>query len=160
MLFDIIKDALLAAMAAIGFGAISRLPRRGYVWCGLIAAIGHSVRMLLMQPEVFSLHIVFATSIAALLIGSMAVFVSPMAKIPAEAYLFPLLLPMIPGMYAYRSVGGLAMCLLGDTRQSFDVNFYRFAENGFICIAIILAMTICATLPIFIFKVRAFTATR
>lgn len=160
MLLEIIKDALFAAMAAIGFGSISRLPRRGYLWCALIAAIGHSGRMLLMNADGPGFHIVFATACASLLIGCMAVFVSPLAKIPAEAYLFPALLPMIPGMYAYRSVGGLAMCLLGETREAFEISFYRFAQNGFICLAIILAMVICATLPIFIFKNTAFTATR
>ncbi len=160
MLFEIIKDALLAAMAAIGFGTISRLPRRSYVWCGLIAAIGHSARFLLMDPDVFGAHIVLATGIASFMIGTMAVFISPLAKTPAEAYLFPALLPMIPGMYAYRSFGGLAMCLFGDTQEKFDIYFYRFAENGFICLAIILTMVVCATVPIFTFKSTAFTATR
>lgn len=160
MLFEIVKDALLAAMAAIGFGSISRLPRRAYIWCALIAAIGHSSRFLLMDPEILGLHIVASTGIASFLIGTMAVFISPLAKTPAEAYLFPSLLPMIPGMYAYRSFGGLAMCLFGDTQQKFDIYFYRFAENGFICFAIILAMVVCAVVPIFAFKGRAFTATR
>lgn len=160
MLTEIIKDALLAAMAAIGFGSISRLPRRSYIWCGLIAAIGHSARYLLMNTEMLGLHIVAATGIASFLIGIMAVFISPLAKTPAEAYLFPALLPMIPGMYAYRSFGGLAMCLLGDTQEKFDIYFYRFAENGFICLAIIFAMVICATIPIFTFKGTAFRATR
>ncbi len=159
-MFEIIKDALLAAMAAIGFGTISRLPRRSYVWCGLIAAIGHSARFLLMDPDVFGAHIVLATGIASFMIGTMAVFISPLAKTPAEAYLFPALLPMIPGMYAYRSFGGLAMCLFGDTQEKFDIYFYRFAENGFICLAIILTMVVCATVPIFTFKSTAFTATR
>ncbi len=153
-------DGLLAAMAAIGFGTISRLPRRSYVWCGLIAAIGHSARFLLMDPDVFGAHIVLATGIASFMIGTMAVFISPLAKTPAEAYLFPALLPMIPGMYAYRSFGGLAMCLFGDTQEKFDIYFYRFAENGFICLAIILTMVVCATVPIFTFKSTAFTATR
>lgn len=160
MIFEILKDAILAAVAAIGFGSISRLPRRSYIWCGLIAAIGHSVRFILMQKDFLDLHIVLATGIASFMIGTMAVFISPLAKTPAESYLFPALLPMIPGMYAYRSFGGLAMCLLGDTQQKFDIYFYRFAENGFICLAILFTMVICAILPIFAFKSRAFTATR
>ena len=159
MLIEIIKDALLAAMAAIGFGSISRVPVRSYIWCGLIAAIGHSVRFLLMDPDVLGMHIVGATGVASFLIGTMAVFISPLAKTPAEAYLFPALLPMIPGMYAYRSFAGLAMCLFGDTQEKFDIYFYRFAENGFICLAILFAMVICAIIPIFAFKSTAFTAT-
>ena len=160
ILLHFIKDAILAAIAAIGFGAISRIPQRAYLWCGLIAAIGHSLRFLLMLPAMGGLHIIVATGIAALAIGTMAVFASPLAKTPAEAYLFPSLLPMIPGIYAYKSFGGAMMCLFGDNQDSFDFYFYQFASNGFVCLAIIFAMTIGAILPIFTFKSTAFTATR
>ena len=159
MLLDILKDALFAAVAAIGFGAISRIPVKAYVWCGLIAAVGHSVRFLLLSPDL-GLHIVLATGLAAFVIGSLAVFVSPFAKTPAEAYLFPSLLPMIPGIYAYKAFGGLVMCLLGESRDSFDFYFYQFAHNAFITLGIIMAMVIGAIVPIFAFKGRAFTATR
>ena len=77
MLFDFFKDAILAAIAAIGFGAISRIPRRAYLWCGLIAAIGHSIRFLLMNPDVGGLHILLATAMASIIIGTLAVFASP-----------------------------------------------------------------------------------
>jgi integral membrane protein len=160
MLFDFFKDAILAAIAAIGFGAISRIPRRAYLWCGLIAAIGHSIRFLLMNPEVGGLHILLATALASIVIGTLAVFASPLAKTPAEAYLFPSLLPMIPGIYAYKSFGGMVMCILGETQEQFNYYFYQFAENGLVCIAIIMAMVIGATIPIFTFKGTAFTATR
>lgn len=160
MILDFLKDALFAAVAAIGFGAISRIPLKAYVWCGLIAAVGHSVRFLLLSPDLCGLHIVLATGLAAFVIGSLAVFVSPFAKTPAEAYLFPSLLPMIPGIYAYKAFGGMAMCLLGESRDSFDFYFYQFAHNAFITLGIIMAMVIGATVPIFAFKGRAFTATR
>lgn len=160
ILLIILKDALLAAVAAIGFGTISRIPRRAYLWCGLIAAIGHSFRFLLMHPQFFNFHIIGATALASLLIGTLAVFASPLAKTPAEAYLFPSLLPMIPGIYAYKSFGGAVLCILGQDKSSFDRYFYQFAENGMICIAIVFAMVICATIPIFTFKTTAFTATR
>ncbi len=160
MIFDFLKDALFAAVAAIGFGAISRIPRKAYAWCGIIAAVGHSVRFLLLNPDLCGLHIVLATGLAAFVIGSLSVFVSPFAKTPAEAYLFPSLLPMIPGIYAYKAFGGMAMCLLGESRDSFDFYFYQFAHNSFITLGIIMAMVIGATIPIFAFKGRAFTATR
>ncbi|MDE5975869.1 MAG: threonine/serine exporter family protein [Muribaculaceae bacterium] len=160
IVFDFIKDAVFAAVAAIGFGAISRIPRRAYLWCGLIAAIGHSLRFLLMGPLFDSMNIIMATAIAAFVIGSLAVFVSPFARTPAEAYLFPSLLPMIPGIFAYKSFGGAVMCILGKDPDRFDFYFRQFTQNGFICLSILLAMVISATIPIFIFRGRAFRATR
>lgn len=154
-------DALFAGIAAIGFSAISKPPRQAYLWCALIAACGHSMRFLLMQISAINMHIVAATTLAALLIGVMSVLLSPMTKVPAETYLFPSLLPMIPGVYAYKTFGGLVMTLVntGD-QEAFHHYFYLFASNGLTCFFILLGMAIGATIPIFLLKRISFQATR
>lgn len=161
MLLSILQDAFFAALAAIGFAAISRPPLRAYPYCALIAAVGHSVRFALMSPELgVSLSIIPATFLAAFLVGVLAVFLSPLAHTPAETCLFPSLLPMIPGMYAYKAFGGLALCLMSHHQEVFDYNFYLFASNSMTCVCILLGMVVGATLPIFLFKQISFTATR
>lgn len=79
---------------------------------------------------------------------------------PAETSIFPSLLPMIPGMYAYRAFGGLLMCLLHGAELNYDHYFYLFTSNGITCLFILLAMAVGATAPIFIFKNISFQATR
>lgn len=160
MILQILQDALFAAIAAIGFAAISHPPKRAYLYCASIAAAGHSLRYILMEESMLGVHIVFATTIAAFVIGILAVLLSPVAKTPAETCLFPALLPMIPGIYAYKSFGGFAMCILGQSRQAFEFYFYQFAFNGMVCLFILMGMVIGATLPIFIFKKISFQATR
>lgn len=155
---QILYDALFSAIAAIGFSAISRLPRRAYVYCAIIAALGHSLRFLLMESH--EMHIFLATLIASFFIGLLAVFLSPIAKTPAEACFFPSLLPMVPGIYAYKTFGGLAMCILSDNQDTYNFYYYQFSHNGFICMSILLGMVVGATLPIFIFKKISFQATR
>ncbi len=59
---------------------------------------------------------------------------------------------MIPGMYAYRAFGALAVCVLNDNPDTFGYYFYQAASNGFVCMAVLIAMVTGATLPIFIFK--------
>ena len=110
MISEILQDALFAAIAAIGFAAISRPPHRAYLYCAIIAAAGHSLRFWLMNATYgYGMHIVVATLIATFAIGLLAVFLSPVAHMPAETSLFPSLLPMIPGIYAYNSFGGILM---------------------------------------------------
>lgn len=158
---QILQDALFAAIAAIGFAAISRPPRRAYLYCALIAALGHSVRFFLMNGEFGpGLHILAATAVAAFAVGLLAVFLSPAARVPAETCLFPALLPMIPGIYAYKTFGALVMCLMGHGQGAFNHYFYLFASNGMTCLAILLVMVIGATLPIFMFERISFQATR
>lgn len=160
MLLQVLQDAFFAALAAIGFAAISRPPRSAYIYCALIAAVGHSARFVMMSPSVLDMNIIIATSLAAFIVGTLAVFLSPLAHTPAETCLFPALLPMIPGMYAYRAFGGLALCVLRSHEAPFDHYFYLFASNGLTCLFILLGMVIGATIPIFLFKKTSFTATR
>lgn len=105
-------------------------------------------------------HIVAASFAASLCVGVLAVAVSSVARMPAETFYFPSLLPMIPGMYAYRAFGGLAMCLISEGRSSFDKYYYLFSYNALMCGCIILCMVVGATVPAFAFKKIAFQATR
>lgn len=160
MAYEIIQDALFAAIAAIGFAAISLPPRRIYIYCAALAAAGHSLRFILMSGEVCGLHIVAATLLASLFIGICGVLVSPLARTPAEACIFPSLLPMIPGIYAYKTFGGLALCVLSDAPAEFGYCFYQFAHNGIVCVAVLAAMVVGATVPVFLLKGISFRVTR
>ncbi len=160
MIGEFFQDALFAAIAAIGFAAISNPPRKAYLYCALIAAIGHSARFLFMHESVFSLHIVIATFFASLIVGLLAVFLSPVARMPAETCLFPSLLPMVPGIYAYRAFGALVLCLYQVQEGGFNHYFFLFASNGLVCLFILLGMVIGATTPIFLLKNISFQATR
>lgn len=160
MILDIFLDGLFAAIAAIGFAAINRPPRRAYLYCALVAACAHICRYILMSPELCGAGIIPASFAASLLAGVLAVSLSPIAKMPAETCFFPSLLPMIPGIYAYKTFGGLAMCLVSDTHQAFEHAFYLFAQNGLTCTAVLIVMVIGATLPVFFMKKISFEATR
>lgn len=160
MFWEVLQDAFFAALAAIGFAAISRPPRRAYVFCALLAAVGHSFRYVQMLPGLFEAHIVVATTLSAFVVGLLAVLISPIARIPAETCLYPALLPMIPGVYAYKAFGGLAMCLFGHGQAQYEYYFYQFSYNGIMCLFIIFGMVIGATLPIFMLKRISFHATR
>lgn len=159
MIVQIIQDGLFAAIAAIGFTAISRPPKRAFLYCAVIAAFGHSLRFVLINMSP-SMHILPATLIASFAVGVLAVIAASMSKFPAETCLYPALLPMIPGIYAYKAFGGLALCILNGVSGDFSHYFSLFAYNGLMCCSLLLCLVVGATLPIFIFKKMAFQATR
>ena len=160
IILEILQDGFFAAIAAIGFSSISNPPRRAYVYCALIAAAGHAVRYILTNAGLVHFHIIVASTIAAFVIGLLAVYVAPKAKCPAETCFFPALLPMIPGMYAYRTIEALVLCLYHKEEEIFSHYLYLLTYNGFTCTFIILGMVIGATIPIFLFKNVSFQATR
>ena len=160
MVSEFFQDAFFAAIAAIGFAAISNPPRRAYLCCALIAAAGHSARFLMTHGGVLGLHVIVAIALASLLVGALSVLFSPLVKAPAETCLFPSLLPMIPGIYAYRAFGALVMCLYRGGEGDFNHYFYLFASNGLTCAFLLLAMVVGATSPVFLMKKISFQATR
>ena len=160
MIENFFGDAFFAAIAAIGFSAISNPPIKAYLFCALIAATGHSIRFLLMTPEFAGIGIILASTVASFVIGVLAVVLSPCVKIPAETFLFPSLLPMIPGIYAYKAFGGLARCLFHTSEPVFHHYFSLFSTNGLVCCFVIAGMVIGGTLPIFMLKRIAYMATR
>ena len=157
--YHIFQDALFAAIAAIGFAAISRPPGRAYTYCALVAAAGHSLRFILMNFHA-QMSVIPASLCAAFVIGVLAVLVSTCAKFPAETCLYPALLPMIPGIYAYKTFGALALSVLSKNPDSFHRYFSLFTYNGMMTCSIILCLVTGATLPVFLFRKVAFQATR
>ena len=65
---DILLDGLFAAIAAIGFGAVSDPPMRAFPRIALLAAMGHALRFCLMHY--FSADIATASLFASISIGS------------------------------------------------------------------------------------------
>ena len=159
IVFYLIQDGLLAAVAAVGFASVSHPPRSVYICCASAAAIGHACRYLLMNNPVYAFHIIPASGLAAFLIGTLSVFIAPRIKCPAEACFSPALLPMIPGMYAYRSFKALLLCL-SQQEDMYGHYLYLLVNNGLNAAFIVLTLVIGATLPVFLFKKISFQATR
>ena len=160
ILINILEDGFFAAIAAIGFSSISNTPHRAYLMLALIAAAGHAIRYVLTLPDFAAMHIIPASTLASFAIGVLAVLFSGRIRCPAEVCFFPALLPMIPGMYAYRTIEALLSCLYHTQEQAFQHYFSLLAYNGLTCAFIILGMVIGATIPVFLFKKLSFTATR
>ena len=114
---DILLDGLFAAVAAIGFGAISDPPMRAFPRIALLAAIGHALRFTLIHCA--ALDIATASLFAAFAIGMGSLWLGRGVRCPMTCLYIPALLPMVPGIYAYKTVFSLIMFLqsLNDPGQ-------------------------------------------
>lgn len=157
-LLKILQDAAFAAIAAIGFSAISNPPKIAFKYCALIAAVGHALRYCLTTFA--GLHLVWASFLSAFAIGCMAIYFARKIKCPPETFSYPSLLPMIPGIYAYKSLQALLMLLSQDSEAAFSHYAYLLQFNGLTCLLVIFAMVLGQMIPIFLFKGKSFSATK
>ena len=147
---DILLDALFAAVAAIGFGAISDPPMRTFPRIALLAACGHAL-----------LDIASASFIAAFTIGMGSLWLGRSVRCPMTVLYIPALLPMVPGIYAYKTVFSLIMFLQSLDRADEGMHYMQaFFLNATVSLSVIGLLAAGATLPIFVFNRRAFSMTR
>jgi len=150
-------DGLLAAIAAIGFAVISNPPRNAIFVSAILAALGHSLRFFLIKS---GLDISLSTFVAATFIGLLSMLFARIIRCPAEVFSFPSLLPMIPGMFAYRTILSLIRFMQSTDvirAQGFMLDFFH---NGLTTLFILLALVVGVSLPILFFPKLSFSVTR
>ena len=145
---DILLDGLFAAIAAIGFGAVSDPPMRAFPRIALLAAMGHALRFCLMHY--FSVDIATASLFASISIGFGSLWLGRGIRCPLTALYIPALLPMVPGIYAYKTVFSLIMFLqsLNDPGEGLQY-MQQFFLNATVSLSVIALLAAGATLPIF-----------
>lgn len=159
ILVSVLADAIGAAIAAIGFSVISNPPRRAILSTAILAAIGHSIRFVLLQFT--GLDLASASFIAAFSIGMLSLLAGRRIFCPATVLYIPALLPMIPGMYAYRTVFSLIKFLQSSGNDNEAIHYLlETFKNGVTTASVLFALGVGATIPLFIFYKRAFTMTR
>ncbi len=159
MVVDLLMDGLLAAVAGIGFGAISNPPKRAFLYIGVLAAIGHALRFYLMN--VLNVDIAAASFAASLSIGIFTLWFGRLAFCPITVLYIPALLPMVPGMYAYKTVFALMMFMQNLKDEVLSATYLQQAlSNAVVTFSTVFLLALGATLMIFIAPKRAYSMTR
>lgn len=158
LIAELLLDGLLAAVAATGFAVISNPPRKAIYLSALLAAIGHALRYFLINT--MSMDIVTATVIASFTIGMITIFFARMIHCPPEVFSFPSLLPMIPGMYAYRTFMSLMNFIQAKDPLVMQATMIDILHNGALTVSILFALVLGVSLPLFIFHRQSFLMTR
>ena len=157
MIFMVIVDGLLAAIAAIGFAVISNPPRKAILLSAILAALGHSLRFFLIKSK---MDISLATFVAATFIGLLSMLFARIIRCPAEVFSFPSLLPMIPGMFAYRTILSVIRFMQSSDVIASQHFMMAFFHNGMTTLFILLALVVGVSLPVLFFPKLSFSVTR
>ncbi len=152
-----LQDALFAAIAGTGFALASTPSRRSLLPIALLAALGHALRFVLQ--EALGANITLASFAAALAIGFLSVPLARRLKCPAGLLSFPALLPMIPGMYAYKAVLALVNFMAAEPGDGAHLSgpVIAFFYNGLTALFVMGALVIGILIPLQLFRRVHFT---
>jgi uncharacterized membrane protein YjjB (DUF3815 family) len=93
--WELLQDGLLAAVPAVGFGMLFNVPTRVLTHCGVLGAVGHSLRFGLMRA---GLPIEVATLLAAAVISFIGVWWAQQLRAHPKVFTVAAVIPMIPGV--------------------------------------------------------------
>ena len=154
----VLTDGLFAAIAAIGFAVISNPPKRAISVVALLGAFGHACRFYLLHYT--PLNLTISSLFAAFGIGMLSMLAARLVRCPSEVFSFPALLPMIPGMYAYKTVLALIRFMKSDDVSQSQQLIVEIFRNGLTTLFVMFALVIGVSLAMFIFYKQSFTMTR
>ncbi len=156
-LLAVAHDAFFAAIAGTGFALVSIPSRRSLPSIALLAALGHALRFTMQEG--LGANITIASFAAALVIGFLSVPLARRLRCPAGLLSFPALLPMIPGMYAYKAVLALVHFMTADLSQRAQLaeSIISFFYNGLTALFVMGALVIGILTPLQVFRRVNFT---
>ena len=107
------------------------------------------------------MDIATASLCAATAIGFGSLWLGKAIRCPMTALYIPALLPMVPGIYAYKTVFALIM-LMQHTAESDAARQYMdaFLLNATVTVSVVFMLAVGSTVPILLFRRRAFSLTR
>ncbi|BDD09703.1 membrane protein [Fulvitalea axinellae] len=112
----VLLDALWSSFAALGFAVLFNLPRKSLWAAGLLGAIGHTVRHLVMHYHWGD--IVVGTLVAAFTISIIGMLIAHHTDSPSLIFSFCALIPMVPGLFAYQALISLISIVTTEKKIS------------------------------------------
>ncbi|MCR6571436.1 threonine/serine exporter family protein [Campylobacter insulaenigrae] len=156
---SILWDMLFAAITGFGFAYACNPPLKTLFLSALLAAIAHSLRFTLINYFGFE-TLAISTFIASFTIGCIGLFLAKIFKTPAEIIAFPALIPMIPGIYAYKAILYLISFIRTDEIKLKTEFLIQFFDYFFTTLSVTLALAVGVSVTLLLFFEQSFMMTR
>ena len=154
----ILSKALFASITALGFGLISNPPKRAISAILLTGFLGYFTRATML--DFLGLHIFVTCFTSAFVMGSCGLIFGRLTRTPATVIYIPALLPMIPGMFAYKAIFAMLSYMNHIELADKTIFLEQFVVNVAYVVGILVSLAIGSIMPMFIFTKTANSLTR
>lgn len=154
----ILQDAFFAALAGTGFAMLSNPPLKTIFIAAFLAAFAHGFRYFLIH--VYGVDIVIGTLIVSFCIGLLSIPLAHLVHSPPDVFSFPSLLPMIPGMFAYKTILGLIKLVSVTDSSASQMVLLETTHSALKATFILMSLAIGVSLPMLILGQKSVKGTR
>jgi uncharacterized membrane protein YjjB (DUF3815 family) len=147
LLAELLRNAVLAAIPAVGFGMSFNVPVRILGWCALGGAVGRSARFLLVTA---GLSVPWATLLSAAAVSWLGVWAAKRLHAHPKVFTVAAVIPMVPGLPIFRALSALSQI---ERRGLTDELLSRAITSGLDASFIVGARAVGLAVPgLFVFR--------
>lgn len=144
----LLQDAIFSAGAALGYLFLFNVPARLAWVCVLCGMASHTTRTFCLHHD---MNIVAGSLIGAMAVGFLAHGFARYFRAPASAFVFPGVVAMIPGAYAFRAVIGY-MQIIGEGAAAAPSLIAETLSLSLTIIFMVLAIAVGVAAPLIIMQ--------
>lgn len=150
VIFTVLFKSIWCGLAAVGFSILFNTPRRTLVaiWFGGLVAGMIKYGTAAIFPGI---SIIMSSFLAALAVGFISIPMAHWRHVPPVIFAIPSVIPLVPGIFAYRTMLGLMRLTRAD-----DANFNQAIENtvrnGVTTLFIVMVLALGVVLPMYLLR--------
>ncbi len=149
LLAELFRNAVLAAIPAVGFGMSFNVPARILGWCALGGAVGRSLRFLLVTA---GLSMPWATLLSAAAVSWLGVWAAQRLHAHPKVFTVAAVIPMVPGVPIFTALMALSQI---ERRGLDDRLLSTVITSGLDASFIVAALAVGLAVPgLFVFRKR------
>jgi len=147
VLVELVRNAALAAIPAVGFGMAFNVPARVLGWCALGGAVGRSLRYLLVTA---GLSVGWSTLLSAAVVSWLGVWAAQRLRAHPKVFTVAAVIPMVPGVPIFTALLALSQI----QRQGLTQDLLSTAiTSGLNATVIVAALAVGLAVPgLFVFR--------
>jgi uncharacterized membrane protein YjjB (DUF3815 family) len=146
-IFVLLEKGIWAGFAALGFAILFNVPPRTLfaIWC--LGALGGLTKYFMLE---MNLNIILASLIGASIVGILSVPLAHKIHSPPLIFSIPAVIPMIPGVLAYRMMLGLMKISVHTSDVGMNEVLIDTIQNGMKVIFILLSLAVGVAVPMLV----------
>ncbi|RXK85788.1 threonine/serine exporter family protein [Filimonas effusa] len=112
----LLEKCLWFGLAATGFAILFNVPSRTLLPVFILGAVGGITKVILI--DYFHINIIIATFCGSSIIGILSIPFAHKRHAPPPTFAIPAIIPMVPGVLAYKMMQGLIYIASGDANPA------------------------------------------
>jgi uncharacterized membrane protein YjjB (DUF3815 family) len=138
------EKGIWLGFAAMGFGILFNVPQRTLFTIWILAALGGLIKFLMVHS---GFSVVLASLAGSTLIGILSVYAAHNKHAPPLVFAIPSVIPMVPGVFAYKMMLGLIHLAGNKVNEGFDQVLNETVNNGLKVFLILMCLSVGVAFP-------------